>query len=56
MAGAFLAFSKNDHAERNGMEWSEFANEAEWSDERRGHCCISQIEIMPYAAFLLPSI
>ena len=37
------------------MERSEISNEAEWSDERRGHCCISRIEIMPYAAFLLPS-
>ena len=37
------------------MERSELANAAEWSDERRGHFCISRIEIMPYAAFLLPS-
>ncbi|MHB8852557.1 MAG: hypothetical protein ACYC6P_04255 [Ignavibacteriaceae bacterium] len=22
------------------MEQSEHSNEAEWSDERRGHCCI----------------
>ena len=30
---------------QGGTEWSgvSLANEAEWSDERRGHCCIEML-------------